>query len=505
MTLREKVPLLEKSIQEKDLVIVALGEEIQKLKEQNEWLKRQMFGAKSERIVDNPDAPFLPGMELIGPAKPEESKLKVETHERKAHRNQTGWQELPADLPREEIVIKVPEAQRLDSAGNELELIGYEITERLAWRSSYIVKVFKREKLASKANALEGVVVAPHPGSVLDSVTGKSKFDISFIAHMIVSKICDYLPLNRQSDMLARVGLNIDRSTLCRIFGASADVLSPLYDRLVELILSCDIIHADKSPINMLSPGNGACKKAWIWCRMSGVGPPLTAFHFATDRTQNTAEKILGDYEGTVIRDAYCGYDSLEAAHAACWAHVRRKFFEAKDNHPEAANKILALIRQLYEFERQAKHKAEPSGTETALFDARRKYRKNSKEISSNIFEFCKKLIENEPPSSQIAKAALYTFKLKSELSLFLNDPRLNIDNNPAENSIRPIALGRKNYLFAGNEEGGRRLAILLSLAATCKANKINVQQYFEDVLQKIHTTPANQIETLLPHLWNKI
>ena len=505
MTVHEEVVILRETVAEKDSAITSLTEEIQKLKEQNEWLKRQMFGAKKERFVDNSDVPLLPGMEPGEPEEAQKTTLKVESHERKAHRNQTGWQDFPADLPREEIVIKVPDEQRLDSAGNELAVIGYDVTERLAWRTSYIIKVFKREKLASKTNALEGVVIAPHPGDVLDSVTGKSKFDVSFIAHMIVSKVCDYLPLNRQSEMLARSGLNIDRSTLCRIFGASADVLSPLYDRMVELILSCDIIHADESPINMLSPGNGACKKAWIWCRMSGVGPPLTAFHFATDRSQNTAEKLLGDYTGTVIRDAYCGYDDLDAAHAACWAHARRKFFDAQNNHAEAAQSMLKLIRQLYDLERQAKLKAEPAGTESALFDARRKYRKNSKEITQKIFDACKKLIETEPPSSQIAKAASYTLKLKSELSLFLHDPRLNIDNNPAENAIRPIALGRKNYLFAGNEEGGRRLAILLSLAATCKANKVNVQHYFEDVLQKIHTTPVSQIDILLPHLWNKI
>ncbi len=482
---------------------------ITNLQQQLDWLKRQVFGAKSERFVDpTGDHPLLPGFE------PDQVHEKPKTqhveYDRKAHRNQTGWQEFPADLPREEVVIELPEAKRFTEDGKALELIGYDVFERLAHRSGYFIKVFKRAKYAVKNDPLQGVVIAPHPGDVLDSKTGKSKFDVSFIAHTVVSKCVDYLPLYRQEQQLARYGLKIDRSTLGRLFSGVAEVLTPLYKRMAELIMACEIIHADESSMKLLAPGNGKCKTAWLWCRMTGIGPPLTAFAFDTSRGSEAAEKYLGNYSGTIISDQYSVYEKLEKAEscsletAGCWAHVRRYVEKSLKEAFDDASAILKLIQIMYSAERQAKKNAEPLSTEKALFQARQKLRaKVSRDTVKNIFKKCEELKSEHIPSSLMHKAANYILNARVSLSRFLDNPKINIDNNPAENAIRPIALGRKNYLFAGSEAGGQNLAILLSLTASCKQNNINPQSYLDDVLTRIHTTSAKDIDSLLPHLWH--
>jgi transposase len=482
--------------------------QITTLEQQLDWLKRQMFGAKSERFVDpNSDHPLLPGMEPQTPA-PEPEKQKV-SYERRAHRNQTGWQKFPEDLPREEVIIELPEEQRFSKDGKALELIGYDSFERLACRSGYFIKVIKRAKYAVKGDPLNGVVTAPHPGDVLDSKSGKSKFDVSFIAHTVVSKCVDYMPLYRQAEKHNRNGISVGRSTLLGLFSGSAGMITLLYERVVEVILQCEIIHADESSMKMLAPGNGKCKTAWLWCRMTGVGPPLTAFAFDTSRSSAAAEKYLGNYSGTVISDQYKVYAKLEKAEnstletAGCWAHARRYVEKALNEAPDDANYMLRLIRQLYMAERQAKTNSEEQSTEKALFQARQKLRaKVSRDTVKQIFKKCEELKFDHVPSSLMYKASKYILNARTSLSRFVNNPKINIDNNPAENAIRPIALGRKNYLFAGSEAGGQNLAMLLSLTASCKQNNINPQAYLEDILTRIHTTPAKDIDTLLPHLW---
>ncbi len=495
-------------IQKQEVLLKDQAVKIITLEQQLDWLKRQVFGAKSERFIDaTSEHPLLPGMELATPA-PEPEKQSVE-YERRAHRNQTGWQDFPEDLPREEIIIELPEDKRFSKDGKALELIGYDVFERLAQRNGYFIKVYKRAKYAVKGDPLSGVVIAPHPGDVFDSKSGKSKFDVSFIANTVVSKCIDYMPLYRQAEKHKRNGIHINRSTLLSQFSGAANTLILLYERLVKVILLCEIIHADESSIKMMAPGHGKCKTAWLWCRMTGIGPPLTAFAFDTSRNSAAAEKYLGNYSGTVISDQYSVYGKLEKAEnstletAGCWAHARRYVEKALDEDLDVAGDILKRIRQLYTAERQAKKNSEAQSTEKALFRERQKLRaKVSRHTLKEIFKKCEDLKFEHVPSSLMYKAANYILNARVSLSRFVDNPKINIDNNPAENAIRPIALGRKNYLFAGSEAGGQNLAILLSLVVSCKQNKINPQAYLEDVLTRIHTTPAKLIDSLLPHLW---
>ena len=351
------------------------------------------------------------------------------------------------------------------------------------------------------------MVTAPAAGDVLDSASGKTKFDVSFISGVVSDKIENHLPLYRQAEMMAREGLTIHRSTLCHLFGGAAEQLTVLYEHMDALIMGGDIIHADETSTKLLEPGHKKCKTAYVWGRMSGIGPPLIAFHFERPRSKEAAQKLYGDYFGTIIRDAYVGYEDLDAGFAACWAHARRKLFDAWNAGYLEADTSLKIIRQLYQIETEAKAKAkaraEKKGTETALFQERKNARRTSASLVKDFFDFCRRQCEREIPSSPLRKAVTYALNLESELSEFLTNPKLNIDNNPMENMIRPIALGRKNWLFAGSEGGGRHLAIRQSFAATCKANQVNFRVWLEDVLRRLSTTSAADIDSLLPHLWH--
>ncbi|MFA4987946.1 MAG: IS66 family transposase [Candidatus Brocadiia bacterium] len=485
---------------------------VEHLQFQVEQFRRLIHGAKSERFVDPvlAQTEAFPGFEPT-PAPPPAEIEKVEYERKKTKRGKGGWGMLPDDLPVEEVVVPVPEDQKTGGDGTPLKLIGYDVFERLAWRCGFFKIRYKREKYATPGNSLAGVVTAPHPGDLFDGKTGKERFDASFVAYSIVAKICDCLPLYRQSKALERVGVEVDRSTLCRLFGKSAFALRPLYVALITELLLRGIIHSDDSPVRLLDPGRGKCKTGRIWVALSGTGPPIAIYEFTPDRKSERPNRFFRTYSGTIIADDYVGYDALfgrpdeSVQHAACWAHVRRKFHESVDSAGDDARPILALIRSLYAVEREAKEKA-AGESEVDLFSIRRKLReRDSAKLVVHIFGQMERLAKAHPPQAPIAKAANYALNLREELSRFLTNPKLNIDNNPAENAIRPVALGRKNWLFAGSEEGGQNLAILLSLVETCKRNGVNPHTYLEDALKRVSTTPASRIADLLPHNWKRL
>lgn len=480
-------------------VIWNLAEENEKLSAENAWLKRQIFGSKSERFLPaDEETPPLPGLESpVEPEKQPETIQPVFAHERTV-RKENALAEIPADFPREERIIDVPEAER-----EGLQLIGYTESERIAYRTGLYVILFKRAKYADPEHPENGVVTAPAPGDFFDTGSGRTRYDVSFVAKVVADKVENSIPLERQAKIFAGEGLPVAPSTLEYLYRNCAQMLLPLYERMVELIMEREILHVDETFIKLQVKGSGKCKQAYLWCRVTGCGPPLAAFHFASSRSREVAELLLGEYSGTIIRDSYTGYESLEQCDVACcWAHVRRRLVEAFENGFRQAEEPLTLIRALYRVEREAKERAERKGTETALFQFRKTGRRESRKLAEAFFDHCRRLREQERPSSPVSKAASYALNIEPELKKFLSDPKLNIDNNPAERLNRGIALIRKNSLFAGSENGGRNLAILYSFATSCKANGIDLRAYLEDILPHLTDAKPKQFDLLLPHLW---
>ena len=380
-----------------------------------------------------------------------------------------------------------------------MKFIGYAESERIAYRTGLYVIHFKRAKYAAPGDALCGVVTAPAPGDVFDSASGRSRYDVSFVAKVVADKVENAIPLERQARMFANEGLPVAPSTLEELYKRSADALLPLYDRMTSLIMRCDILHVDETFIKLMVKGAGKCKNAYLWCRLTGIGPPMIAFHFSPSRSQDVAEKLLGDYSGTILRDSYIGYDKLDCEVACCWAHARRYLLEAFDNGYQKVEPLLKIVRDLYKIEHDAKERAEKKGTETALFQERKTARRVSKKLVDDFFKQAKLLRDSERLTSPVAKAVSYALNIENELKKFLEDSRLSLDNNPAERLNRGVSIIRKNSLFAGSENGGQRLAILYSFAATCKASNICFRKWLEDVLPRLSSTPASQIESLLP------
>ena len=492
------VASLQASLEERDEALKKAMERISALTRQVASLQKMLFGKKSERYVDD-GTPLLPGLVLPEAASPAaEPEIKVCGHSRKKNgsHQEAGWNSFPENLPREEVVLDLPEAMK-----KGLVLIGHDISERLAHRQEYIVKVIKRAKYAAPGQPALGVVAAEPPANVLAKDSDRAHYDISVPIHLVYNKFVNHLPFYRQSEDLRRHGIMIGRGQMCDWAMAISFQLQPVYQRLVELVMECPVMHADESPVRMLDAGK--CKRCHIWVRRTGAGPPLTVFYFALDRTQETARKLMGNYLGTYVSDNYAGYNLLPGERAACWAHARRAFFEVPELDDPDRLEALGLIRHMYMNERHALEIAAGRESETALADARKGCRQMTGPLVKTYFSLCEKIVgRGLPPSSPLAKAANYSLRQREELSVFLKNPLVGIDNNPAENAIRPWALGRKNWLFVANGNGGEMAAVINSLVVTCKDNKVDFEAWLADILPRLASTCVADIDKLLPHLW---
>ena len=469
-----------------------LAEENEKLSNELAWFKRQMFGSKTEHYIPEDDTPSLfPEEEEEAPI--EKAPQKVSEHERRV-RQPNALSEIPSDLPREEHIIDVPEEKR-----QGMTLIGYEESERIAYHTGLYVIHFKRAQYAIRLMRC----------AVLSQLLFREMFSIRSAVELVMMSLSSsrWLRTRRRMPSLRNARHGCSATMNCRrlqsyleaLYKRTAEALLPLYERMIEQIMQCDILHADETFIKLMIKGTKKCKQAYLWYRLTGVGPPMIAFHFSPSLSRNVAESLLGNYSGTIIRDSYTAYEKLDCEVACCWAHVRRRFLQAVECGYTKAEVPLKMIQALYKIERGAKERAEKKGTDTALFHAHKEARRQSQKLVREFFEQCRALKESERPSSPVAQAVSYALNIEEELKKFLKDARLNIDNNPAERLNRGIAIIRKNCLFAGSEAGGQRLAILYSFAATCKANGICFRTWLEEVLPRLTTTPAGLIDSLIP------
>ena len=483
----------------------ALQSKVKYLEEQLEWFKKQIFGKRSERIVDPiPEAPCFPGLEEFFKQPAEEKKQKVPAHDRKKpKRNGQDAITFPSDLPIERRVIDIPGEDKIcPETGLPLVKIGEEVTTKLAHKpGSYYLKQTVRPKYALPAKASEGgIVTAELPDSLLD----RCQADESLLASILVKKFGDHLPLYRQAEIMSREGIYISRQMLSKWVLRAGAALKPLYDAMLFHLLVTQNIFYDETPIDMLDPGKGKTHQAYMWVLVGGqsANPGYRIYDFRTNRRHCNAAELLKGYHGVLHSDKYGAYEALankkQLIWCPCWSHIRRKFVEAESGDAPFRDRVLRQIRYLFMLEKVAWARSE---------EERLRIRQQKEApIIDNLIEKIKDRLINGKilPKSKFKEALGYFCGLIPHLKNYTKHPWARLDNNVAERAVRPLVIGRKNWLFVGNETGGEAAAVILSLVQTCRALEINPQSYLEDVMRRIMSHNSKKLYELLPDNWLK-
>lgn len=401
---------------------------------------------------------------------------------------------LPEHLPRIEIAHE-PEST-ICACGCQMKRIGEDVAEKLYYvPGDMTVERHIRGKWV--CGKCEKLIQAPVPAQVID----KGIATPSLLAQVMVAKYADHLPLYRQEEIFGRAGYAIPRSTLGQWVGVCGVQLQPLVDALRGTVLSHRVLHADETPVAMLKPGAGKTHRAYLWAYSPGAFEDVKAvvYDFTETRSGKNAQEFLGAWRGKLVCDDYSGYKAMLAkegvTECGCLAHARRKFFDLHEaNKSQIAEDALKLFGQLYEVERDVRE---------LDAQARREIRQaKAKPIADTLHEWMVAHRQKVPDGSATAKALNYSLGRWRALTRYLDDGTLPPDNNYIENRIRPIALGRSNWLFAGSLRAGQRAAAIMSLIQSARMNGIDPYAYLKDVFTRLPTLPASRIEELLPHRW---
>jgi hypothetical protein len=344
------------------------------------------------------------------------------------------------------------------------------------------------------------VQTAPLPESLLS----RCQADESFLADLLTKKFCDHLPLYRQAEILARDGIHISRQVLCNWVLRCGKALRPLYDLMTTLILESGNVFMDETPLMMQDPGKGKLHQGYMWVLAGGnqADPPYRIYEFCESRQHSNAVKLLDGYDKVLHSDKFGAYEALAKAKqftwCPCWVHIRRKFFEAETGDPLFRAWVLRKIRYLFMLERVAWARS----PEERL---RIRREKEAPIIDELIEKIKARLIDGKIlPKSKFREALGYFCGLIPYIKNYTEHPFARMDNNVAERAVRPIALGRKNWLFVGNEDAGKAAGVVLSLVQTCRSLKINPREYLEDVMRRLMSHSANKLDELLPDNWAK-
>jgi len=484
-------------------------QQLKKLQHQVEQLLKRIYGRRSEKFNPNQlmmfEKEFIEALEGGGygcEGVEEVSEIRVEK-KRAIKRRHLGRIPIPDHLEREEVILDIPEEEKVcPKTGKPLKMIGWEVSEKLEYRPGRLfVKVYKRPKYVSPDSEVSeevGVISALMPDHPIE----RCKADVGLLSQIIVSKFADHLPLYRQDGIFEREGVIIPRSTQTSWLLQCYDAIKDLGEELKQVVLEGDILFTDDTPIPLQVKGYGKVKKGRLWVYIrGGAGPPLVVYDFSPDRSKRRPLDFLGNYRGYIHADAYSGYDELfqreGVIEVGCWVHTRRKFDEAVSSRPREATEIMGRISQLYKIESVCKEMCP---------EDRRVYRNtHARPIIDRLFRRLEELIYETTPSEPLRKAINYALNQKEALYRYLENGWLKPDNNTAENAIRPLALGRKNWLFAGSERGGKAAALYYSLIESCKACDINPWEYLNDVLRRIMSHPINKLRELLPDKWKPL
>jgi transposase len=495
-------------------LLETLGQQIHlnaKLQHQLEQLLRQRYGRKSERV--DPAQLLLFAQEILAQAEPEPEPEPDPASEptpppcaprrqKKGH----GRKPLPASLPRKPVLHDVPPEQLpCPDCGTLRCRIGEEVREQLEYvPASLVVLEHIRPKYACPDCAAHVVIADRLPEPIEKGLPGPG-----LMAHVITNKYADHLPLYRQEGILLRQGVEISRSTMCDWMAVAAELLSPIVTLMLAKILESRVVQNDDTPVKVQDHDGKGIKTGRLWDSIGDHNNPYVVYTYTPDRSGAGPAAIFKGFEGYLQADAYSAYDALFTSgtiiEVGCMMHARRKFYEARTSDPPRAHRALAWIKLLYDVEREAKEKHEAEGYE-AFVTARHALREErSRPIFKQLHDWLEAEAPKVLPKSPIGEAIQYALNHWAALERPLDEGFLELDNGACERAFKPVALGRKNWLFAGSDRGGETAAVLMSLCTTCKDLKIDPQAYLRDVLDRISTHPARRIEELLPDRWQAL
>jgi transposase len=473
----------------------ALILEHMQLKHELDQLKRLVFGSRHERFIPaTPQEQLALGLDTQ-PSQPVSISTteKIEYIRQKSESSEripTGRMKLPANLPREQIILQPP------GDISQLKKIGQEITEELERIPG---KLFVRQYIRPKYVRAdgEGIIIAELPLRPID----KGIAGPGLLAQIVIDKYTDHLPVHRQIQRFEREGIKLSSSTLTDWISGTCDLLHPLYEVLRKEVLSSDYLQVDETPIKVLDKAKkGTTHRGYHWVYRS-PSKTIVLFDYREGRGREGPEECLKDFKGYLQTDGYALYEEYGKQAGVtllhCMAHARRKFDEAKDNDKDRAEYVLTEIQKLYAVERHAKTEGLSS---EQIFTLRQE------QCIPILLQLKEWMLENYKavvPQSTIGRAIHYSLQRWDKLMLYTTNGKLEIDNNMVENAIRPVAIGRKNYLFAGSHNGARRAAMLYSFLGTCKINDVNPFEWLQDILSKIPTHSVNKLNLLLPYNWN--
>jgi transposase len=475
--------------------LLSRDSEIEHLKLVVAKLRRMMFGTKSEKVTREIEQLELKLEELETRQAAERERA---TSTDAPAKNKPTRRPLPEHLPRE-VHTHLPQQASCSHCGGELRKLGEDVSEMLEYVPASF-KVIRHVGPKLSCTKCDVIVEAPAPSRPIE----RGLAGPGLLAHVLVSKYADHLPLYRQSEIYAREGVDLDRSTLADWVGAASHLLAPLVDAVRKHVLTASKLHADDTPIPVLAPGMGKTKTARLWTYVRDDRPaaeqipPAVWFVYSEDRKGEHPRQHLSNFSGILQADGYAGFHHLyeggRIVEAACWAHVRRKFYDIHvANGSAMAAETIERIGALYLIEQEIRGKP---------VDVRLEVRQTQAHpLMDDLHRWFNKILTGLSRKSDTAAAIRYALSRWRSLTRYLDDGRIEMDNSAAERALRTVALGRKNYLFAGSDAGGERAAAIYTLLGTAKLNGLDPELYLRQVLERIADHPINRVHELLP--WN--
>jgi transposase len=477
----------------------ATTEELQRsyacLKEEYLALKRLLFGPRRERLPEDPGQGHLFDTEPMTSVPPEPAASDPGDPAPAKHRKGHGRRPIGDHLPRRDVLHDVPEEQRTCGCGRAKTKIGEDVTEQLDYIPGKIEVLRHIYPKYACSCCKDGVATAPTAsGPIAGGLAAPG-----LLAYVVVSKFVEHMPLYRQQDELARAHILISRSTLCGWLEQCAQLFKPLVELMHKEVLKSEVIQGDETPVPVLDRTRDSTKKGYIWSTIGDRAHPYTTFHYTDSRSRDGPAEFLKGYAGYLQTDAYASYESVVNASAGkiiavgCWAHVRREFFDARHNQPREVHYVLGLIAQLYDVEDEVRGRSDQERL------AARQER--SVPVLKRLEAYLREQKGLALPKSQFGKAINYALNQWEALLLYASDGRLEIDNNSSERTLRPCAIGRKNWMFFGSDRGGETAAILMSILGGAKRHGIEPFEYVRQLLIALSSADVD-LRSLLPDLW---